>query len=180
MKKGNPDSYCGIYCGACSVFVHGETSRADGFVACLKSAPKEDIACGGCKSGAVYVGCRVCPLRACAEDKGVDHCIDCADYPCKTYGKWRSAERILPHVGEAVSSLEAIKRDGVKSWLAAQKKRWACPECGTSFSWYAEQCSTCGRKLGSKAYEMVGWRKLFCRIVLSVGYRRGKAKTPKA
>lgn len=53
----NPDTYCGIYCGACSIAMLGKTGRADGFADCLGTVPKEDLACGGCKSDRVYAGC---------------------------------------------------------------------------------------------------------------------------
>jgi hypothetical protein len=179
MDKFNPDTYCGIYCGACSIVMHGETGRADGFADCLGSVPKEDLACGGCKSDAVYTGCSTCNLRQCAREKGVAHCIDCSDYPCKMYSNWQSAAKFLvPHSSDAVSSLEAIKRDGVASWLAAQKRRWSCPDCGSLFSWYSPKCYKCGRSLASEAYKLSGWRKLLCRIMLPMAYRKGKAKRP--
>lgn len=179
MSEVNPDSYCGIYCGACSVAMHGVTGRADGFVACLGSVPKADLACGGCKSdGYLYAGCRTCSFRDCATNKGVAHCIDCADYPCKMFAKWQAAGKFLPHVREAASSLAAIKRDGIDSWLAAQKKRWSCPDCGARFSWYAPTCDKCGRQHTADAYEISGWKRLLCRFVLPMVYRKGKAKIP--
>lgn len=33
MNQVNPDSYCGIYCGACSVAMHGATGRVEEFAA---------------------------------------------------------------------------------------------------------------------------------------------------
>jgi hypothetical protein len=94
------------------------------------------------------------------------------------YSKWQSVAKFLPHSREAASSLEAIKRDGVDPWLAAQKKRWSCPDCGSPFSWYAPECYKCGRRLVSETYEISGWRKLLCRFVLPMAYRKGKAKRP--
>jgi hypothetical protein len=108
MDTFNPDTYCGIYCGACSIVMHGETGRADRFAACLGSLPKKDLACSGCKSDTVYAGCSTCNLRHCAREKGVAHCVDCADYPCKMYGKWQSVAKCLPHSREAASNLTAI------------------------------------------------------------------------
>jgi hypothetical protein len=175
MNKFNPDTYCGIYCGACSIVMHGETGRADAFADCLKNVPKEDLACNGCKSGIVYAGCSTCSLRRCARDKGVEHCIDCTDFPCRMYSKWQSAAKFLPHSREAAASLEAIKRGGVEAWLAAQEKRWSCPDCGSPISWYAQKCNKCGLRL-AKAYELSGWRKLLCRLVIPMAYRKGKAK----
>ena len=176
MNKVNPDSYCGIFCGSCSVLMHGATGRADGFVACLGSVPKGELACNGCKSDSLYAGCRVCSFRDCARAKGVEHCADCADYPCKIYAKWQSVGKFLPHVREASASLEAINRDGVDNWLAVQKKRWSCPDCGEPFSWYMSVCAVCGRKHAAEAYQISGWKKLLCRFVLPMAYRKGKAK----
>lgn len=157
--------------------MHGETGCADRFAACLGSLPREEITCGGCKSDTVYAGCRTCRFRDCALEKSVAHCVDCGDYPCKMYSKWQLAAKFLPHVREAASSLEAIKRDGVDPWLAAQKKRWSCPDCDSPFSWYAPECYKCGRRLASEAYVISGWRKLLCRIVLPMAYRKGKKKS---
>jgi len=170
------DSYCGIYCGACSVRRYGETSSDDGFIACCGSVPKKELACGGCKSNTLYTGCRICGLRDCALDKGVEHCIDCADYPCKMYDKWQSAAKFLPHVHEASLNLEVIKRDGTNTWVEAQNIRWSCPNCGALFSWYATVCDRCGHSLTAKAYTMAGLRKLICRIVLPMVYKRAKRK----
>jgi hypothetical protein len=136
-------AYCGSYCGACSIAKYGETGRADGFSACLASVPKEELLCGGCKSETVYAGCSTGTLRRCASERGVAHCVDCADYPCKMCRAWQSVAKFLPHAHEAPSSLETIKRDGVDSWLAAQKKRRSRPDCGLPFSWYAPKCRQC-------------------------------------
>lgn len=176
MDGFNPDTYCGIYCGACSIAMCGKTGLTDDFAACLGSVPKEDLSCGGCKSDNVYYGCRICTLRFCACEKNVEHCIDCSDYPCKSYRSWQRATKLLPHIQEAADSLEAVKRDGVDHWLVSQKKGWSCPSCGTPFSWYASLCSECGCSLVSKAFNLSGWRKLLCSFVLPMVYRKGKAK----
>ena len=170
------DSYCGIYCGSCPVLRHGETGRGDGFIACCAGIPKAELRCGGCKSGDVYAGCRVCSFRDCAAGRGLERCADCPDYPCEPYRKWASMKRILPHVAEAPASLEAIRRDGAEAWAAAQRKRWACPNCGAPFTWYERSCYACGRSLAKEAYAMKGLRRLICRLVLPKVYREGKAR----
>jgi len=176
MNIVNPDTYCGIYCGACSIAMYSKTGRADEFVACLGGVPKEELSCGGCKSDNIYAGCKACGLRRCAREKGIEHCIDCADYPCKSYRTWQTVAKLLPHLHGAAASLKNIKLDGVDHWLDVQKKRWSCPDCGTSFSWYATACYKCGRSLASKAHELSGWRKLLCRFMLTMAYRKGRAE----
>jgi hypothetical protein len=174
----NSDTYCGIYCGACSVAIYGVTGRADGFVACCTGVPRSALTCDGCKSEKVYAGCRVCPFRSCAEERGVARCVECSDYPCTAYKRWQSATRFLPHVGEAAPSLDSIAREGYDSWLSSQEQRWSCPTCGEHFSWYAATCAGCGHSLEGEAYTMKGWRKLLCAIILPLVYRKGRAKTP--
>ncbi|MBN2040864.1 MAG: DUF3795 domain-containing protein [Spirochaetes bacterium] len=174
MNNFNPDTYCGIYCGACSIAMYGETGHPDDFSACLERIPREKMVCGGCKSDTVYPGYRMCILRPCAQEKGVEHCIDCVDYPCKIYSKWNSMAKSLPHIGEASASLELIKCEGVDHWIAGQKKRWSCPDCGASFSWYQSECRNCGHKPASGTYQISGWKKLLCRFMLPLVYRKGK------
>jgi hypothetical protein len=169
------DSFCGIYCSACSVRRFGETGRADGFVSCLGDVPSDEIACSGCRSASVYAGCRVCTLRDCATAKGLSRCVDCAEYPCPPYVMWQKAATLLPHVREARASLEAIRRDGPDAWRVAQRARWSCPSCGSPLSWYARECVACGHAAGSQTYRISGLRRLVCRLVLPWTYRKPPA-----
>lgn len=174
MSEFNPDTYCGIYCGACSIAAYGRTGRADTFAECLANVPGEDLACGGCKSENIYAGCGICMLRRCARTKGVEHCTDCADYPCRMYIRWQKTAKILPHARDAASDLETIRRDGASHWLESQKRRWSCPHCGTPFSWYAQVCGNCGCSLADRSFTLSGLRKVLCRLVIPAVYRKGK------
>ncbi len=169
------DSYCGLYCGACSILRHGETGREDAFVACLGRVPGSAIACGGCKSTDLYAGCRLCRIRECARARGVAHCAGCVEYPCRAYAAWSSLARLLPHVRDAAANNAAMRKVGADEWLAAQQRRWTCPRCGTPFSWYAAKCAECGRDLG--AHALTGLRRLVCRVALPLIYRRAKRRS---
>ena len=172
----NPDTYCGSYCGACSIAMYSNTGHADDFVACLEGVPKEELSCGGCKSDNAYAGCKACGIRRCARENGVKHCIDCADYPCKSFRTRQAVAMLLPHLHGADDNLNNIKLDGVNHWLNVQKKRWSCPDCATSFSWYATACSKCGCSLAFKAHKLSGWKRLLCRFMLAAAYRKGRTK----
>jgi hypothetical protein len=168
------DSYCGIYCGACSVRRHGATGQRDGFAACCAGVPDAELSCGGCTSERLYAGCRVCTFRDCATRRGLERCGDCADYPCADFGRWQAVARLLPHVREAAPSLATIRREGVAAWLEAQRRRWSCPRCGAPLSWYQERCGGCGRDVGGVTYAMAGLRRALCRVLLPRVYRQGK------
>ncbi len=172
---GYGDSYCGLYCGACSILCYGETGRGDAFVGCLAGIPAQALACAGCKSDAPYVGCRTCKIRDCARAKGVAHCADCADHPCRAYAAWASAAAVLPHVREARANGDAIRRDGVDAWLDAQQRRWSCPGCGERFSWYAAQCARCGRALVAETHALSRVRKLIAGWILPKAYRKASS-----
>ncbi len=172
------DGYCGIFCGACSVSRHGETGRGDAFTSCLRGVPARELACQGCKSDVRYVGCRVCTIRECAVARGVPHCADCPEYPCRTYRGWQSVGKLLPHVREAGASGAAIRSGGADAWLSAQVKRWSCPQCGERFSWYAARCSGCGRGLRAEAYALSGVRRIVAGWLLRAAYRRARRAAP--
>ena len=172
------DTYCGIYCGACSILRYGKTGHGDEYIACCGNIPRAELNCSGCKSENVYAGCRLCMFRDCNKSKGIEHCIECIDYPCKKYKKWLSAARLLPHVSESSANLETIKREGLDAWIKAQEERWSCPHCGTMFSWYASECSNCGYSLKTRSYSMSGFRKILCRLLIPLIYKKAKNKNP--
>lgn len=174
MNMFNPDTYCGIYCGACSIAMYSDTGHTDEFVAFLGGVPKEDLSCGGCKSDSVYAGCKACAISCCAREKGIEHCIDCADYPCKSFRTRQLAAKFFPHLHGTDAGLRCIKLGGVDYWLDLQKKNWSCPDCGTPFTWYATACSHCCRSLVSNAHKLSGWKNLMCRFMLSSAYRKGR------
>jgi hypothetical protein len=173
----DPDSYCGIYCGACSIARRGQTGRADAFVACFAGGiPAADLACQGCKSGAVWAGCRRCRMRDCAIGRGLGRCGECPDYPCSVYRKWFAHARLLPHVGESRDNLAAARTGGVDHWLAAQERRWSCPSCGERFSWYQEVCARCGRGLGGEAHSIGRVARVLVRLLFPRLSRRARAR----
>jgi hypothetical protein len=166
------DNYCGLYCDACPIQLYSETGCIDDFTACLRSIPKEALKCGGCKSDTTYYGCQACPIRKCAREKAISHCTNCDRYPCRLYKRWRSGSRILPHIGEVASNFANIQKMGIEAWFSLQKARWTCPDCGKLFSWYASVCASCGRHLEGKAFNIRGFRRILCRLILPLAYKK--------
>lgn len=141
------DSYCGLNCGACSVM--GANERGDtewlAKVAAQEGCKPEDLQCHGCKTAENCIYCADCDIKLCAEDNGLEFCFECREFPCQRISDFRNDE--WAHHSAIFKNLAAIKEKGVEAWLAEEKKRWACPKCGTRFYWYSEKCAKCGTKL---------------------------------
>lgn len=140
---------CGLYCGACyhyrASFPESQHLLREEF---RGHRPLEGYTCRGCRSDRLYIhpGCVECPIRACADEKGLVHCGECADLPCARLLTFQNDGRV--HHLSILEQLDDIKRKGVKQWLTEQQARWTCA-CGQPFSWYETVCPHCGASLDS-------------------------------
>ena len=66
--------------------------------------------CPGCRAGA---GWSDCPIRICAQNKGIRGCFDCSDYPCPTMSKDEAS-----HQRQFV---EQIKKAGLTNYIRIQR-----------------------------------------------------------
>ena len=85
-------AYCGLNCAECPAFL----ATLSGYEYSKKKIAQEwskiyntdispdDINCLGCKSreGVYFSYCYECSIRLCAEERSIDTCIDCAEFPC--------------------------------------------------------------------------------------------------
>jgi len=145
VNNGRYDSYCGIYCGACE-FVHAERNGSLEEIAKRAGKPADLIACHGCKSDMVTKCCTECKVRACAMERGLETCIECEECPCELFEPFKVGG-FYPLYVLMMNNLNTIKRTGLDAYLEERKKRWQCPDCGTSFWWYQKTCEDCGAKL---------------------------------
>ncbi len=144
------DSYCGLYCGACSILIANESGMLEEKAAEWEMT-KEDASCFGCRSDHNAVFCSGCVIKNCAKEKEVDYCFNCDEYPCEAVEDFQKDS--APHHSVITVNSESMKKTGIEQWLETQKKRWSCSKCGTRFSWYDEECGKCGAKLYSSVDE---------------------------
>jgi len=172
-KKQNLTAPCGLYCGACLIYLAGKRGDsgllqqiAKGLSEGLRQGGKgmpplrkgakiselrkqkleaKDLACEGCLSEIVAPHCRICGFRACVLEKGLLHCAHCADFACRELVDFDNDG--LPHHGEVLANIRRQRDIGIDAWIAEQEERWRCPHCGCAVDWYARQCSGCGGAL---------------------------------
>ena len=153
QKQQNPAAPCGLYCGACSIYVagiRGDSKRLEQIARAMaeylgRPVEVKDLACGGCLSGVIALQCRDCVRRACALGKGLTHCAQCSDFPCQRIIDFNNDG--MRHHSEVLDNIRRQRLIGIDAWIEEQKERWRCHNCGHAVDWYINQCPDCGTTL---------------------------------
>lgn len=140
-------SVCGLYCGACSVFL---ATREDPVrlarLAARLGQTVEETRCEGCRSDARSRHCRSCTFVACAAERGLAFCGECPEFPCAPFETFRTA---LPHRRDILADVDRIREVGAAAWAGEMEQRYACAACGTINSAYDLACRACGETPGN-------------------------------
>ena len=126
-------TYCGLYCGLCA-----ERMRIPRQAAALQAAMTEEGwpywgptmsdfnefwrflqeltggGCPGCRAGG---GPPDCPIRACAQQRSLDLCSQCPDFPCS---RIEALVAIYPTLVADNCRRQAV---GLEQWLKEQEER---------------------------------------------------------
>jgi hypothetical protein len=132
---------CGLYCGVCGIHIahRDDNTKFKERLAPLYGVEVKDIQCNGCQSDEPFTYCRACAIKSCTREKGYEGCHQCAEFPCQ------HIEGFPFEVGKRVM-LRAIpqwREMGTEQWVAAEEKRYHCPECGTALFRGAKRCREC-------------------------------------
>lgn len=109
---------CGIDCGICEMALCKDDPKLlEYFLS--KGYPKEKLPCPGCRSvkGLCPVLGEPCATYVCAQEKKVDFCFQCADFPCAKLNPAADRAELLPH-NIKVFNLCSIKKLGVEGFVA--------------------------------------------------------------
>lgn len=133
---------CGLYCGACTLYIGTteEPARLKAIAARLVRS-EADVICYGCRSDRRSYYCATCDKVNCAIQKGVDFCGDCPDYPCDNL---RTFQAEMPHRAELWQSLARLRQIGWEKCQQEMADRHACRKCITINSAYDLTCRCCG------------------------------------
>jgi len=126
-KKNADMAYCGIYCGACDLYLNG---KKDGKKCRRCTHPGMESKCG---------------IFICAKEKKVANCGLCDSF--------ESCEKLMKHHEEklyrkaARRACEKIKADGMATTAETLKARWTCKACNRLFPWNNTSgvCPHCGK-----------------------------------
>ena len=127
-------TYCGLYCELCA-----ERARIPQRAAALQEAMAEegwpyfepsvpDFAefwrfleglhgeggCRGCRAGSGFPGCQI---RICAQERGVDLCARCADFPCE------HIKALATRYPTLIVDNRRLQAVGLEQWLEEQQER---------------------------------------------------------
>ena len=108
-------AYCGLICSACEAYLAtraGDSAALERLAAeAREQFGKPDItadavACDGCPQdgGRLSGYCYECAVRACARERALDHCAQCADCGC---AKLAAIFEMAPQAKEKLDSLRA-------------------------------------------------------------------------
>ena len=152
-------SPCGLYCGVCAIYMADRDDNEkfkqslvrlyQGGVPGKGTLPESgamttaDIHCKGCLSDDRFMFCENCSIRDCAQDRGIEGCHDCEDFPCAHINDFPMA------VGKKVilRSVAFRKAWGTAEWIRQEEERYVCPQCGNKVFRGVTRCNQCKHPL---------------------------------
>lgn len=114
---------CGIDCFNCQFF----HTNIDDFFATMPPEQKagfdargmtmEKLRCNGCRHGGCTIAMDGCETLDCAQQRGVDFCFECRDFPCRRLQPLAEGAERFPH-NLKMYNLVTIKNRGIEAWAA--------------------------------------------------------------
>jgi hypothetical protein len=113
-------SPCGIDCFNCELFE--ENAQSPARLALNERMPKlAGILCKGCRRQNCAMLAEPCASRRCAEERQVEFCHQCPDFPCTKLAPMAEQAARVPH-NLKVFNLCRMKAVGVESWAKNESR----------------------------------------------------------
>lgn len=75
------------------------------------------------------------------------NCFNCSKFPCARLRKLD--ERYRTKYGMSmIANLEEINAIGIDAFVKQERRRWACPQCGSLICVHRPNCLSCGQVWG--------------------------------
>lgn len=93
MPEQHLPAPCGLDCAACDIFKAAQDPGAAVQLAASwrswsPDAQPEWFRCKGCRGERSLRWCEDCRIAGCCDEKAIEDCSRCADFPCKDYTDW--------------------------------------------------------------------------------------------
>jgi len=136
---------CGLFCPGCSLYIATKEDDKERLarIASMFGVSEEEVKCLGCRSEVKGPYCRMCKMVTCADERGVEFCAQCTDYPCEIIKDFQTA---MPHRADLFESGERIKEIGFETWLQETYNEYTCGQCGIINPAYDLACRKCGNE----------------------------------
>jgi hypothetical protein len=122
---------CGMNCGICMAYL------------------REKNKCAGCRATGTDnpITRRWCTIKTCEFLQGAKkkYCFQCKSFPCDRVKHLDKRYRTKYDMS-MIENLGNIRRIGIRKFVANEKTRWACPECGDTICVHKQYCYSCGKK----------------------------------
>lgn len=86
--------------------------------------------------------CRKCKIKDCVQEKSLNYCFECLDYPCKRLKNLEKSYQTRYGASLIENSL-FVKTNGLTTFMEIQKQKYTCPNCGGIISIHDRECSEC-------------------------------------
>ena len=122
---------CGMNCALCSGFLR-EKNICSG---CRIKDPNKPNYCLNC----YIVNCET------INKDGKKYCFSCTDFPCKRMKDLDKRYR-TKYGMSMIENLKFIKEHGIRKFIANEKERWECKNCGAVTCVHKDNCIFCVQK----------------------------------
>ena len=153
IKNKNLMAPCGLYCGACGVYIatRDNNEKFKAIMGKLYGTKPDETECFGCMQPdppkKLYCYCKDCKIRNCIKSKNYYSCHQCNDWPCSMIESFglktglRVMKRTIPIWKDKVKKLG--DKIGSVEWARTECKRYHCSKCGEPLFRGAQRCRVC-------------------------------------
>lgn len=137
---------CGMYCGACAVYLAGrEGGELRRKMAKKLGIPEEKVGCEGCGRLLSTRNIKICDILRCLESSGRSFCFECESYHqenCEHFEKIFSSHIEKDGLNLRVN-LKKLENSTPERWLEENSRKWVCQSCGSRVTIGATKCHRC-------------------------------------
>jgi len=125
MDYRNMTAPCGLDCFNCPMYMASSNEKLWETIAENLKIPVEKAQCKGCRNENGIIGflsmSESCNVYRCTQEKGLDFCYECSDFPCDYLHPYADKASSFPH-NTKVFNLCLIKKMGLEEWAAEKAK----------------------------------------------------------